>query len=652
MATEQWTLNLGDLPRSERMSPDPVFGLPRADGSLGQVAHYKVLKRLGVGGMGAVYLAQDEGLQRRVALKVMLPSAAQDATAKERFLREARTAAAIKHDNVVTIYQVGEDRGVPYIAMEFLAGAPLDRFLARQGRLTVDQVLRVGIEAAEGLAAAHALGLVHRDIKPANIWLEAPRGRVKILDFGIARQVDEKAGLGLTGAGTVVGTPGYMSPEQARGKDLDARSDLFSLGVVLYQLATGHQPFAGDSVMALLTALAVDDPAAVREVNPQIPPALETLVHRLLAKKPDHRPASAQAVADEIRAIALGPTQYAAQQTVPQVIYVPIAVAPQDLSTTEFAELGEPTEVLTERRPRLAPQKSDKTLWIIAGAVAVLALLIAVGVAASLSKSSKPADDVSAAPPPPVTPRPRPQPPRVVEPPKVEPPPVPPTVPTQLTKDDLNRIVSKYLMGHLFGEAATNEEQAVVNRVGFDFFATDILDDKGFEKLSRMPLAPFSTRSVEVRRPAQPGAPGVSDAGLAHLPNFAKMERLLLPRSDVTDAGAKLVAAIPRIHTIDLSGTRITDKAGAAFADAKTLIYLNVANTKFGDDGVKALGGLPELADLTLDGTPVTDAGLEALQKCPKLKMLSVKGTAVTAEGVKALEEALPELKVTRDLKP
>src|SRR5262245_43613742 len=190
---------------------------------------YKLLKQLGHGGMGVVFLAEDTQLGRRAAVKVMRPEmAAYDPRAYERFLREARAAAAVRHDHVVTVYQVGEQNGVPYLAMELLRGITLSAYLGQRLTPTIAAAARLGREVAEGLAAAHARGLVHRDIKPGNIWLEAPNGRVKLLDFGLARPAgpDVPGPDRLTGSGLVVGTPGYMSPEQARGEPLDERTDL------------------------------------------------------------------------------------------------------------------------------------------------------------------------------------------------------------------------------------------------------------------------------------------------------------------------------------------------------------------------------------------------------------------------------------------
>jgi urea transport system substrate-binding protein len=262
------------------------------EGSL--LSHYRILRVLGQGGMGQVYEAEDTRLQRIVALKVMLPEVAAQPSARERFLREARMMAAIRHDHVATIFEVDQTNDVPFLAMEFLHGQTLQAWLAEGSVPRQGDILRIGREIATGLAAAHARGLIHRDIKPANIWLEEPTGRVKILDFGLARPMQKESGL--TRTGDVLGTPHYMAPEQARGEAMDERCDLFSLGVVLYQLCTQEMPFQGASLMAVLYALATEKPVPVRERNPNLEPALADLVMQLLAKDPAKRPQSAQQV--------------------------------------------------------------------------------------------------------------------------------------------------------------------------------------------------------------------------------------------------------------------------------------------------------------------------------------------------------------------
>ncbi len=260
---------------------------------------YAVQRKLGEGGMGAVYLAMDTRLDRPVAIKVMRPEIASQATARARFLREAKAMASVKHEHVATIHAANEEAdGTTWLAMELLEGEALDDAIKRGARFDWKAVMRLGREIALGLGAAHAKKLIHRDIKPANIWLEAPEAKVKLLDFGLARQVETEGEL--TGSGAMLGTPSYMSPEQANGDPVDGRCDLFSLGVLLYRLTTGKLPFAGATVMATITALATKDPTPVKTLRPDCPTGLADLIHRLLAKNRDHRPATAKAVADEL----------------------------------------------------------------------------------------------------------------------------------------------------------------------------------------------------------------------------------------------------------------------------------------------------------------------------------------------------------------
>jgi WD40 repeat protein/serine/threonine protein kinase len=285
---------------------------PQASGELGRLGPYRVLRVLGHGGMGVVFLAEDPQLRRQVALKAMLPSLAASPSSRQRFLREAQAAAAIEHDHIIAIHQVGEDRGVPFLAMPLLKGEPLNERLRRPGEdgkpelLALAETLRIGREIAEGLAAAHERGLIHRDIKPGNIWLEGARARVKILDFGLARSADGSGQL--TQEGAIVGTPAYMAPEQATGKPVDERCDLFSLGCVLYLLCTRQAPFKGADTISTLLAVTSAQPPTPREVNAAIPPALSDLVMHLLAKNPAQRPPSARAVAEALQALAVDQT--------------------------------------------------------------------------------------------------------------------------------------------------------------------------------------------------------------------------------------------------------------------------------------------------------------------------------------------------------
>ncbi len=327
----------------------PHFALPTQPGEIGRLGKYRIQKELGRGGMGAVYLAFDERLQRQVALKVMLPKFAANATAKDRFLREARAAAQICSDHIVSIYEADEIDGTPYIALQLLQGYPLDEYLKKKGSPSLPQIIRIGREVAIGLASAHELGMVHRDIKPSNVWLEAPNGRVKILDFGLAKPAEGAEIAELTALGAVVGTPAYMAPEQGRGLPLDGRADLFSLGCVLYRLTTGKLPFARTTLMSILVAIAIEDPTPIRELNPEVPEPLADLIHRLLAKNAADRPADAQAVVKEfdeiIEPTKASPMSVSAQQNSPLA----------DNDTSIDSESSQPRLVDNLSPPRKSP---------------------------------------------------------------------------------------------------------------------------------------------------------------------------------------------------------------------------------------------------------------------------------------------------------
>jgi hypothetical protein len=247
------------------------------------------------GGMGIVLKAFDESLHRVVAVKVMAPQLATSATARQRFVREVQAAAAVRDEHVVDIYAVEEAKGLPFFVMEYIGGQSLQERLDRTGPLEVKEILRIGMQAARGLAAAHAQGLIHRDVKPANILLENGVQRVKITDFGLARAADDAS---LTQSGVVAGTPQYMAPEQAESRALDHRADLFSLGSVLYTMCTGRAPFRASSPMAVLKRVCDDTPRPVQEVNADIPDWLAGIVVRLHAKDPGRRYQSAAEVAD------------------------------------------------------------------------------------------------------------------------------------------------------------------------------------------------------------------------------------------------------------------------------------------------------------------------------------------------------------------
>ncbi len=262
---------------------------------LGRLERYEVMQEIGRGGMGVVLKAFDPSLHRVVAIKVLAPQLATSGVARKRFMREAKAAAAVTHDHIVTIHAVEEANGLPYLVMHYVAGKSLQDKIDKDGPLDLPDILRIGMQTASGLAAAHAHGIVHRDIKPANILLEEGVQRVKITDFGLARAMDDA---NLTQSGFVAGSPLYMAPEQARGEALDHRADLFSLGSVLYTMCTGRPPFRAANTLAVLRRVSEDRPRPIRETNPEIPDWLAEVVSKLMSKEPTERFQSAAEVED------------------------------------------------------------------------------------------------------------------------------------------------------------------------------------------------------------------------------------------------------------------------------------------------------------------------------------------------------------------
>ena len=303
---------------------------------LGTLGQYEVIEVVGRGGMGIVLRAFDTKLNRVVAIKVMAPELAANPTAVKRFLREARAAAAVSHDHVVTIHAIHDAQRPPFIVMEFVDGQSLQDKIDRTGCLALEEILRIGMQTARGLAAAHEQGLVHRDIKPANILLENGVERVKLTDFGLARAVDD---VSVTQTGQIAGTPQFMSPEQAQGHALDARSDLFSLGSVFYAMCTGRPPFRAETPLAMLRRVTDDDPRSICEVNSDVPEWLEAIIFKLLAKDPAERFQSAEEVAELLNR-HLAHLQHPTTAPKPERILPPIRGAVLQPAKTGLAKTG------------------------------------------------------------------------------------------------------------------------------------------------------------------------------------------------------------------------------------------------------------------------------------------------------------------------
>jgi serine/threonine protein kinase len=569
---------------------------------------YRVVRLLGEGGMGAVYLAHDDTLDRPVAIKTMRPEVAARPGAVDRFLREARAAAKVAHDHVVPILHVGQDAGTPFIAMPLLEGEPLDGLLKWEPRPPLGVTLKVGREVAAGLAAAHAKGLIHRDIKPANIWIEGDPAagrweerfrRVKLLDFGLARPAAAED-TQLTGQGVILGTPAFMSPEQARGEPIDHRTDLWSLGVVLYRMATGRLPFRGANAMAVLIELATHAPPAPADLDPAVSPALSDLVMRLIAKECDQRPATAAAVEAELRAIG----RQLAQPTQP----LPVVVRPLPVEVPDpFADLdanhppGGADETELEVPPPPA-SKGGRGLWAAAGGAALLA---AAAVAAVLLGGLKKQPLAESAPSSRHDLR------------KPEPKPDP--------KADPDRAAAEWVLstgGKVWVEPIGAEPPGA-RRVDA---GTTWVDHEGWPA-NRDSIA--ATRSSELPKEFR-----LLSVDVAWLP----------PPNKVTGGDLQRFAGLKHLTYLNLLGADIGDADLEHLTGLPGLQWLNVQRTRVTDDGLRTIGRMTQLRGLHVLDLPITGAGLRHLSGLTELETLGLMGTAVQNADLVALA-ALPRLR-------
>ncbi len=331
---EHWVLGLLDPPSPDAPATHPNSPNAMATG-MGTIDGMPVLSVIGQGGMGVVLKARDEHLQRWLAIKLLSPMLASSGAARQRFLREAQAAAAVVHPNIVPIYAVSAERRLPYLVMPYVAGGNLQQQLDSQGPLPVERVLSIGLQVAEGLVAAHQQGIVHRDIKPANLMLDEGGFRVMLTDFGLARALDDAT---LTGSGLLAGTPQFMSPEQAAGRGLDHRSDLYSLGAVLYTLATGRPPVDGASTLETLRKLGQRPPRAIIEINESYPRWFQEMVGLFMVTDVERRIQTASEAVELLRACL-------AHARSPHQVKLPRAVAenlwpPRWLSTLAIGATG------------------------------------------------------------------------------------------------------------------------------------------------------------------------------------------------------------------------------------------------------------------------------------------------------------------------
>jgi len=541
------------------------------------IEYFQIRKKLGEGGMGTVYLADDTRLGRRVALKTLRAELAAKPTSRERFLREARSAAMLEHDHVIPIYYVGEVNGTPFLAMPYLHGEPLDARIEREriaGKLLpVAEAIRIARQIAAGLTAAHAQGLIHRDIKPANVWLEAPTGRVKILDFGLARSQEEN--VSITQSGIVIGTPAYMAPEQGRALPVDHRADLFSLGSVLYEMLTCKRPFVGSDAMSILTSLAIDTPTMPHEINPACPLALSRFTMRLLAKQPEDRPPSAQTVVEELVKI--------------------------EVAAPETTEALPATPRATRKRRVLVP-----LLLVVAMILVPLGWWLTT---LPWRTGTEPATKTV------------------------------PSEPKLAKSPDADRKAAGYVLS-IGGVVWVNDETRdikAVNELPKETFRLTRVDLRGNQQATAAGLSIFADcenlTALDLRDTQ------VGDEGLAHFKGCTKLRFVDLEWTSVNDAGLATFKDCENLELLELSHTQVGDAGLAHFKGCRNLKVLGLAGTKVGDDGLANFKDCANLQSLELSDTKVGDAGLIHFKDCKNLNCIALPRTRVTDIGLACFRE-------------
>lgn len=596
---------------------------PEAPGELGRLGDYRVLRVLGAGGMGIVFLAEEPELKRRVALKVMKPVLAASASARQRFLREARAMAAVQNDHVIHINHIGQAGDIPLLAMPYLEGETLEDRLRREGRLSAPEVVRIGGEIAEGLAAAHKRGLIHRDVKPANIWLEGERSRVKILDFGLARAAADDANL--TQPGAIAGTPAYMAPEQVQGGAIDNRSDLFGLGCVLYHLCTGESPFKGNGALQILRSVECDQPKAPHEVSPDVPPALSAFIMQLLAKKPEERPKSAEEVIKAIREVTDTTPDEARQgrsTRIPgrQIALVTAALLLALLPLVYFfagtvirfvtnkgelvIETEDPNVEVTIRGDKaiIYDKVKDRRFVLTAGEYEVEVREEGDGGVRFATKKF--------------------------------------TI-TRGGKETFHARLERAGTAKTDAGAGAPDRQAAewVLKNGGTLEVTADAFRSSAQALVELPNRPFHIVSVSLREKKH-----LTGGDLGSLRGLMKLESLDLSHSGVTSDGLAALQNLPRLKELILFGCPVSDEGLRHLKAFPGLERLDLWNAPITDGGLVHLKHLPNLRSLQLSYTRITDSGLRRLAELATLESLTFAPTAgVTNGGLEHLQ-ALPAL--------
>lgn len=659
--------------------------------SLGRMMHYEIREFIGRGGCGMVFKALDERLNRTVAIKVMLPELAATSPARKRFLREARATAAIRHENVIGIHTV-EEQPLPFLVMEYIAGETLQQRLDRTGPLDVREVLRIGKQIASGLAAAHDMKLIHRDIKPGNILLEDGTAQLKVTDFGLARSADDAS---VSHSGVIAGTPLYMSPEQTQGGSIDHRSDLFSLGSVLYAICTGRPPFRASSALAVMKRVAEEQPRPIQDIIPELPNWLVAIIAKLHAKDPDGRFASAQEVASLLERCL---SEYG-QHGGPQWPANDLALLPQ---AQDEKQTGEPQSPHVEPISATAnrPVRSLSRGLTVA-AVVGLVLFALVGFTEATGVTNVRGTVIRLF---------SPEGTLVLE---IDDPEVSVSIDGEemvITGTGVKEIRLKsgqyQVLASKNGEVVRQELVTVTNngrtvlRVSREtaptshaVAITDLeIDRKAAEYVlsyggivriddrsddltdaSMLPKRPFRLTFIglkgnrrltdsffaamrETRHLTGIGldnAANVTDAALANFQHNKQLKYLGTWGADVSAAGMAHFRDCPHLHSIFLGNSKFNDEDMtffATFSGLPKMTALLITNCPVTDRGLSELQGADQLLQLHLGGTRVTDAGMRQLTSLPNLSWLNLDRTAVGDAGLAHLQSC-PKLKTLSLLK-
>jgi serine/threonine protein kinase len=638
-----------DLPTAQEESDLAFLQPSTSPGSLGRLGHYEVREVIGRGGCGIVLKAFDEKLERIVAIKVMAPELAATSPARKRFLREARATAAIRHENVVSIYAV-EEQPLPFLVMEYIDGNTLQQRLDRTGPLDVRDVLRIGQQIASGLAAAHAKGLIHRDIKPGNILLENRTDHLKITDFGLARSADDAS---MTQSGVIAGTPLYMSPEQAQARDIDHRSDLFSLGSVLYVMCSGRPPFRAATSLAVLRRVVEDQPRPIQGIMPEVPAWLVAIIGRLHAKAPEDRFATAQEVGDLLGRCLSEFEQQGRMESVEQLMPWMQQPAGHEQESAQV-ETAKPEEPVTPA-PASLPAGSRRHRWVAAAAM-ILVLLGGLGMTEATGLTNVRGTIIRLFSPDGTL---------IVE---VDDPSVSVTIDgeeivlTGTAAKEIRLKPGQYkLLATKDGNVVRRELVTVTQNgrqvVRVSKEAGPMPMEGHVETPDRRAAEWVLSIGGSVRGHQDPGRllkpgetipsgewklvmanvvgkPQATDSALAVFRGCLNLNGIYLSDTPVTDSGLAVFKECKDLMVVELNRTAITDAGLATFKDCKGLTQLSLSGTRVTDDGLVPFGDCKNLFRLLLAETTVGDSGLATFKECKQLKTLDLRATRVTDAGL------------------